>query len=570
AWSDEFNDGVLDQTAPEPDWSTYTASGGSIQETGGYLRLAGTSGSNSAAGVYNGKYLLYDNFIINTKLYLANTTATVSGESNAEIRFRANTSGVGYSLSFKAKDSPNVINLRRSDTWAIIQSKQVTYNLPSGTVLYVRIECKGTRIKVKVGTVEGGSDVVNWDFTDSTFSGKGCFWLFNYHMMDCRFDYFRYEPVPTGMEGTVRDTLGNPVGGATVTTNPGGYTATTNADGTYRIVEMTPGTYSATASKANYTPQTVNGISVSQDNMTVQDFTITDATPPTTPTVMDDGAYQTSSTTFHVWWTPSSDPESGILEYRYAISASPSSLDIIPGGEWLTVGLAREHTRTGLSLENGQTYYALVRARSNTLKPSDIGVSDGIKIAQAVSSIAEAKGRPDGTMVALDDRIVTASFGDCIYIEDPDRTSGIKVTATGIAEGAVVDLAGTLSTSGVERQISGYSVTQVGSTTVPKPVALTNMFVGGSSLNNYTPGITGAIGVHNIGLLVTTWGKVTGTGSGYFTISDGSSAGLKVVVPPGISIPAQDKYVVVTGISSSEGSTTRVLRVRKQADVVVY
>ena len=569
AWSDDFNDGVLDQNAPEPDWTPYLTSGGVAQETGGYLKLTGASGSQSYALVRNSEYMLYDNFIIRTKLYLANTGATVSGEANAEIRFRVNSSGVGYSLSFKAQDSPNAINLRRSDTWAIIQSKQVTYNLPSGTTLYARIECNGTRIKIQVGATEGGSNVVNWDFTDSTFTSKGCFWLMNYHMLDARFDYFSYEPLPTGIKGVVRDSLGNPVGGASIATSTGGYSATSNPDGTYSITGMTPATYSATASKTNYTSHTVNNISVTECNMTAVDFTLTDSTPPTTPVVTDDGAYQTSANSLHFSWA-SSDPESGVSEYKYAISATTLSANIIPGGDWLSTGTATQHTRTGLSLTNGQIYYGLVRAWNPLNAASGIGASDGIRVAKGVSSIAFAKAEPDGTMVALEDRIVAAGFSDCIYIEDPDKTSGIKVAATGIGERAVVDLAGYLSTVNGERQVSAYSISAPSSTDVPDPLALVNAALGGGSLNAYTPGITNGVGVHNIGLLVATWGKVLQSEGGWFVISDGSTAGLKVKVPSGVDAPPAPKYVIVTGISSVEssgGTVTRLLRARKQADI---
>lgn len=570
AWTDDFNDGVLDTSAPEPDWVVSTSNGGTVQETGGYLRLIGSSGKSSVASVMNSEYPLYDSFIINAKLYLANAGSTNGGEANAEIRFRTDPLGTGYSLSFKANDSPNVINLRRSDTWAVIQNKQVDYSLPSGTVLYIRIECKYYRIKIQVGTTPGGNDVVNWDLYDSTFTNKGCFWLLNYQMLDARFDYFSYELLPTGIQGTVRDVSGRPLGGVTVASSSGAYTTTTNPDGTYSILTMQPGVYSFTASKSGYFSQTVSGINVAYGNTTQVDFMLTDSTPPTTPVVLDDGDYQTSENSLHFSWS-ASDPESGIAEYEYAISQTTSPAGIISGGEWLPVGTATQHTRTGLSLANGQIYYGLVRARNPAYVWSEIGVSNGIRVAKGVSSISRAKAEPNGRMIALDDRIVTAVFNDCIYIEDPDRTSGIRVIATGLSEGTVLDLAGYLSTTNGEREISAYFVTPGGSCPVPKPLTLSNISLGGASLNAYTPGITGALGVNNIGLLVTTSGRVKSPGTGYFTISDGSLSSLKVVVPPGVTMPGTGKYTIVTGISSVEAGTarTRLLRVRKQSDIVV-
>ena len=568
AWSDDFNDGVLDESAPEPQWGFGQTDGGAVQETGGYLKLTGTTGSASTAHVNNKNYLLYDNFTIRAKVYLANSGATTPGESNAEIRFRANSSGIGYSLSFKAGDSPGVINLRRSDTWEVIQGKQVNYDLPSGTTLYVTIECDGTAIKIKVGTTDGGSEVVNWDLTDSTFTSKGCFWLFKYHMLDCRWDYFNCEPKATGIQGIVYDSLGNRMAGATVSTSTGGYSTTSNPDGTYAITGMSPGTYTASASKINYTTHTVEGISVVANHMTTVDFTLVDATPPTTPVVVDEGDYQTKADSMTFSWT-CSDPESGIYGYRCAITSTTSPLDLIPGGEWIFVGTETTHTRTGLSLENGQTYYAMVRAKNFANKISGTGITDGIKLAKGMASIALTKAEPNGLMVALEDRPVTAGFGDCIYIEDPDGTSGIRIATTGIGEGSLVDMAGFLSMVNGEREISGYSVRADTTGDVPDPLAMVNKALGGAQLNAYTPGITGGVGLHNIGLLVTTWGRVSESGSGYFVISDGSLAGLKVTVPDAVDEPADTNYVVVTGISSVENGS-RLLRVRKQADIRIF
>ena len=109
--------------------------------------------------------------------------------------------------------------------------------------------------------------------------------------------------------------------------------------------------------------------------------------------------------------------------------------------------------------------------------------------------------------------------------------------------------------------------------TVPDPLGMINKALGGGALNSYTPGITGGVGTNNIGLLVRTWGKVLESGTGYFIISDGSTTGLKVTVPTDVSPSGTNQYAIVTGISSVEsngGVVTRLLRARKQADIVPY
>ncbi len=577
AWSEDFNDGVIDQTSPDPNWKTDAVNGGAITETGGYLKMTGTSSQASYTKAWNDYNLVYDNFVLSTKVYLANSTSTNGDESNAEIRFRTDGRGVGYSLSFKALDSPNVINLRRDDTWEIIQGKEVQRSLPSGTVLYVRIECNGTRIKIKIGTTAGGSDVVNWDFNDSTYTAKGGFWLAAYHIMDARFDYMNLSPLPTGVgtgiSGVVRDNQGNPVGGATVSTTNGAYTTTTNADGTYSISGMDPGTYDVTARKTGFTTQTTTNLAVPADTVIAVNFTINDATRPTTPVVTDAGAYQTSANSITCSFS-AIDPESGIAEYVIAISATTLATGIIPGGAWQSVGTATTHTRSGLTLANGVTYYCLVKAKNGAGILSLQGNSDGVKIAKPVT-IAGAKAEPNGRMVALDDVIVTADLGDCIYVEDSDRISGIKIATTGIPEGTMLDMAGFLATPSIERQISNYSIIQGTSGHDRKPISLSNRDLGGDMLNGYTLGLTGGFGVNNIGLLVTTWGKVVDRQSGYFIIDDGSTidgqpVNLKVSVPAGVTCPGSITFAVVTGISSVEvnsGVVTRLLRVRKQEDI---
>lgn len=198
AWSEDFEDGHFDEDAPEPDWIGTGESGGDRQEIGGWLRLIGVSGNPSQSVVKNSEWMVYQNFIVTTKINLADITSTDGTPGSAEIRFHADINGNGYSLAFRPNDSPSTISLRRTDTGEVIQGKQVDYSLPSGTTLFVKLTMDSTLIQVQVGTTDGGSDVVNWSFTDTTFANKGCFWLVNNRLMDVRFDYFNYRPVPVG------------------------------------------------------------------------------------------------------------------------------------------------------------------------------------------------------------------------------------------------------------------------------------------------------------------------------------------------------------------------------------
>jgi len=76
-----------------------------------------------------------------------------------------------------------------------------------------------------------------------------------------------------------------------------------------------------------------------------------DSTPPSTPSIADDGVSTTSTSELHAVWT-SSDAESGIAEYLYAIGTTAGGNDVV---DWTSAGTAPEKTITGLSLTLGKT-----------------------------------------------------------------------------------------------------------------------------------------------------------------------------------------------------------------------
>ncbi|MCE5315084.1 MAG: S8 family peptidase [Armatimonadota bacterium] len=193
-------------------------------------------------------------------------------------------------------------------------------------------------------------------------------------------------------------------------------------------------------------------------------------------------------------------------------------------------------------------------------------------------AIGELSGLPDGTIVSVANAVVTSdstTFVDRMYVEQSDRASAIMlpftVVPTGYAEGDVVDVVGTLGTQNGERTIKGASLVKTGSQSPLSPVAMPTKTVGGGTLQ-FKPGVTGGAGANNVSLLVAVCGRVTATGSTYFYVDDGSKledgsgfTGIKVICE-NLTIPAENSYVRVMGISSVETSV-RVIRVRKQTDV---
>jgi hypothetical protein len=282
--------------------------------------------------------------------------------------------------------------------------------------------------------------------------------------------------------------------------------------------------------------------------------------------VTDDGLYTDAAGQLHATWT-GSDPTSGIAEYQYAIGTTSGGTDI---SDWTSTGTNTSVTTTGLTLVPGATYYFAVKALNGAGGWSSPSVSDGIKAANVLSTISAAKALPNDTPVILDSKVLGGKFGVYGYIQEEDRSSGIRVEVVPLAGPATLSVGGVLGVLNGERVLASAEIKSAASGEWPAPIFMINRELGGDELNVYTPGITGATGANNLGLLITTTGRVTYSGTGYCYINDGSNLddgsgnlGVKVDTTALGSTPVLDAYVVVTGISSVElsgGNAIRVIR----------
>jgi hypothetical protein len=186
------------------------------------------------------------------------------------------------------------------------------------------------------------------------------------------------------------------------------------------------------------------------------------------------------------------------------------------------------------------------------------------------TSIATAKSLPDGSGVILPGVSVTGSFTGEVYVEQEDRTSGIKVLTNKSFElGRRVRVTGVMATENGERLIRFGDITDLSATLIIDPYGLNGR--GTSGRTNYQ-------GADNVGLLVKLAGNVSASGSdsgGWFTLDDGSglvdALGNKGVLVRcnGVAAPTSG-FKTVTGISSFEmvGPTKfPVLRVRQPSDI---
>lgn len=199
------------------------------------------------------------------------------------------------------------------------------------------------------------------------------------------------------------------------------------------------------------------------------------------------------------------------------------------------------------------------------------------------SSVSDAKSHPDGTLVSVGGKVATSAIGDFagfFYVEEADRSSGIRVSippddVAGLARGSVVNVIGTLGTTAhAERELTGPMVIIVGSITPVKPLGMINRSLGGANLGappEGQAGVTGGSGLNTVGLLVTTWGRVSYLPGGVLAIDDGSRVVVRIDSSTLSTLPADDSYVFVTGVSSlwkSAGILDRLVLPRGDADIV--
>ena len=101
-----------------------------------------------------------------------------------------------------------------------------------------------------------------------------------------------------------------------------------------------------------------------------------DKTPPSKPTITDDGDSTISATVLHVIWA-SSDLESGVAEYQYSVGKTPGGVDV---KGWTSAGIVTDFNITGLSLTIGQAYYISAKVKNKAGLWSETGTSNGIVV----------------------------------------------------------------------------------------------------------------------------------------------------------------------------------------------
>jgi N-acetyl-anhydromuramyl-L-alanine amidase AmpD len=103
-----------------------------------------------------------------------------------------------------------------------------------------------------------------------------------------------------------------------------------------------------------------------------------DRTPPSAPAGVSDGPATDVDTIYSsilaAHWGTSTDPNSGISEFRYAVGTTPGDSNTIG---WTSSGLSTSFSNSSISLISGQIYYVSVKALNGAGLWSNLSSSDG-------------------------------------------------------------------------------------------------------------------------------------------------------------------------------------------------
>src|SRR5688572_1496976 len=159
-----------------------------------------------------------------------------------------------------------------------------------------------------------------------------------------------------------------------------------------------------------------------------------DITPPSRTIVNYSAEFTASTSELSVSWT-SSDPDSGIREFQYAIGRSPGAADVRPFTTVTQSGLVAGN----LTLQSGTTYYVAVRAINNFGLVSESGVSDGISVNPAFQTFMKVIPWVAQTASDFAGLALLSNEPTTVVLKAIDAT-GLPVTGGGIRNPTIVPL----------------------------------------------------------------------------------------------------------------------------------
>ena len=125
-----------------------------------------------------------------------------------------------------------------------------------------------------------------------------------------------------------------------------------------------------------------NRVLSADDVLALYDGSGLDTTPPLPVDTVNDGlgddmAWTVSTTSISANWTGTSDTESDVVKYYYAIGTTPGSTDVV---DWTNNGLHCSFFHGGLSLTIGISYFVSIKAENSAGLESTITSSNGVNV----------------------------------------------------------------------------------------------------------------------------------------------------------------------------------------------
>jgi hypothetical protein len=180
-------------------------------------------------------------------------------------------------------------------------------------------------------------------------------------------------------------------------------------------------------------------------------------------------------------------------------------------------------------------------------------VKNSSDIALALDACREVRNQNDGNQIALANKTVSRAYDGYFYIQDADRSGGVKVISDRpVTPGDVVGIMGTVMTVGGEKILSAKYIAK--SRNLARPLLVNSKALRGES------------GLDVFGLLVRCVGRVgSSLGDGIYEFIDDNNEIIRLD-SNGYTIPDQGTLVAVTAVASGN-STMPVLLLGSAGDI---
>lgn len=250
---------------------------------------------------------------------------------------------------------------------------------------------------------------------------------------------------------------------------------------------------------------------------------------------------------------------------RQSVQNDTGSLNIDAtsgGGDAMNIGDAVKKDAQGNYVPAGITWFKYIRLTDAVVGDTAGDFCEVSSEIDAVADVAPAvtigqakKLSPTSNYAVIWEAKVTAVFSDGFWIEQPDRSAGMKILSTKpVAEGDLLIVTGHVTTASGDKVIADPAFTICKNVTPLKPMGLSNR----AAFSNIAQGV-----------LVRVWGKRRAAVSGSFVVDDGSGNPINVSYdvnnPP--AIPNSGEFVVCTGILTKDSTGNLVVKTRKPEDI---